>query len=205
MLHAPNPSWLWLLSTAIQFLQIIGLLRSVNLNMSLIITPRCVALCWSWRKCKSYQYTEGTFTLALEIRYQDASYTGTLKCTKCKRDKWKRFLEECDFNCFHSRTNFNDAATIPIWDIYILLVLVNLSWSRLLWRVTSGFSLYRNQGCIFCLQQVDYHPGLHLNEMDVIFIRIEVQKKRWMETRYINKEKHVYQQIILKDHFWLTN
>ena len=83
MLHAPNPSLLWLLSTAMKFLQIVGLL----LNMSLIITPRCVALCWSGTKCKSNQYTEGTFTLALEIRYHDASYTGTPICTKYKRDK----------------------------------------------------------------------------------------------------------------------
>ena len=71
-----NP--LWFHSIAIYSLPITGVLRLMNLNMSMILTPRCVALVLGLKKIKTSLMHRRNFYFGIEIWYLYASYIGYL-------------------------------------------------------------------------------------------------------------------------------
>ena len=89
--------WLEPLSISFQCLLTIGMLKLMNLTMSLIVTPKHVLSVLELEKMQILLMHRTNFTLALEIGEKHASDIGTHACAYCKSAKWKTFIDaSCD-------------------------------------------------------------------------------------------------------------
>ena len=82
-------SLLWPLSITGQFLLFIVMLKLMNLNMSLIVTSRCVVCLLELEKTQILPMHRRNFYFVIENQVLACTITGTYACTYCKIAKWK--------------------------------------------------------------------------------------------------------------------